>query len=90
LLKNEVHEMSIVQPAPGKTVQDILAWAKKPSAPFPFLNEGGMSPIAPGSTECLRLSLNPGRYVTFYFVIDPATGKPHVMLGMIYPFTVQA
>jgi hypothetical protein len=23
---NEVHEMAIVQPAPGKTVQDILAW----------------------------------------------------------------
>jgi hypothetical protein len=49
-----------------------------------------MSPIAPGSTEWLMLSLNPGRYVTFCFVTDPATGKPHVMLGMIYPFTVQA
>jgi hypothetical protein len=87
---NEVHEMAIVQPAPGKTVQDILAWANKPGAPFPFLFVGGMAPIAPGSTEWFRLSLNPGRYVTFCFVTDPATGKPHIMLGMIYPFTVQA
>ncbi len=87
---NQVHEMLIVQPAPGITVQDILAWAKKPSAPFPFLYEGGMSEIAPGSTAWLRLSLNPGRYVTFCFVTDPATGKPHIMLGMIYPLTVQA
>jgi outer membrane protein assembly factor BamE (lipoprotein component of BamABCDE complex) len=87
---NEVHEMSIVQLAPGKTVQDILAWAKKPSATSPFLFVGGMAPIAPGSTEWLRLSLNPGRYVTVCFVIDPATSKRHVMLGMIYPFTVQA
>jgi hypothetical protein len=87
---NEVHEMTIVQPAPGKTVQDILAWSNKPGAPFPFLFEGGMAPIAPGSTAWLRLSLNPGRYVTFCFVTDPATGKPHIMLGMIYPFTVQA
>jgi len=87
---NEVHEMAIVQPAPGKTVQDILAWANKPGAPFPFLFEGGISPIAPGSTEWLMLSLNPGRYVTFCFVTDPATGKPHIMLGMISPFTVQA
>jgi len=86
----EAHEMAIVQPAPGKTVQDILAWANKPGAPFPFLFVGGISPIAPGSTEWLMLSLNPGRYVTFCFVTDPATGKPHVMLGMIYPFTVQA
>ncbi len=87
---NEVHEMAIVQPAPGKTVQDILAWANKPGAPFPFLFEGGMAPIAPGSTGWLRLSLNPGRYVMVCNVIDPTTGKRHALLRMIYPFTVQA
>ena len=74
----------------GRPCKISLPGPKKPGAPFPFLFVGGMSPIAPGSTEWLRLSLNPGRYVTFCFVIDPATGKPHVMLGMIYPFTVQA
>jgi hypothetical protein len=86
----QAHEITIVQLAPGKTVQDILAWAKKPSATSPFLFEGGMAPIAPGSTGWLRLSLNPGRYVMVCNVIDPTTGKRHALLGMIYPFTVQA
>ena len=86
---NEAHEMAIVQLAPGKTVQDILAWANKPTATVPFLFVGGMAAIAPGSADWLRLSLNPGRYVTFCLVTDPATGKPHVMLGMISPLTVQ-
>ncbi len=86
----EAHEMTVVQLSPGKTVQDILAWANKPGAPFPFLFEGGMAPIAPGSTGWVRLSLNPGRYVMICNVIDPTTGKRHVLLGMISPFTVQA
>lgn len=86
----EAHEMTIVQLAPGKTVQDILAWAKKPSATSPFLFEGGMAAIAPGSTGWLRLSLNTGHYVMVCYVIDPTTGKRHALLGMIYPFTVQA
>jgi len=38
---NEVHEMAIVQPAPGKTVQDILAWAKKTWRPVPVPLRGG-------------------------------------------------
>ena len=86
----EAHEMAIVQPVPGKTVQDILTWANKPTATVPFLFVGGLSTIAPGSTDWLMLSLNPGQYVAFCFVTDPATGKPHIVLGMIYPFTVQA
>ena len=86
----EAHEIAIVQLAPGKTVQDILTWATKPTATVPFLFVGGLSMIAPGSTEWLMLSLNPGRYVAFCFVTDPATGKRHVMLGMIAPLMVQA
>jgi hypothetical protein len=86
----EVHEMVMVQPAPGKTLQDLLAWAKHPDPPFPFRFEGGMSELAPGATGWLRLSLNPGRYVALCFVTDPATGKPHIMLGMLSPLTVQA
>ena len=86
----EAHEMVIVEPAPGKTEQDILAWLSKPSGPPPFLFVGGMSPIAAGSADWLMLSLNPGRYVALCAITDPATGKQHFMLGMIYPFTVQA
>jgi hypothetical protein len=86
----QAHEMAIVQPAPGKTVQDILAWTKHPTPTVPFLYVGGMSPIAAGSAAWLMLSLTPGRYVALCFVTDPATGKRHFMLGMIYPFMVQA
>ena len=86
----QAHEMVIVEPAPGKTEQDLLAWLSKPSGPPPFLSAGGMSPIAAGSADWLMLSLNPGRYVALCGITDPATGKKHFMLGMIYPFTVQA
>lgn len=88
----EAHEMAIVQPVSGKTVQDILTWANKPTAAAtaPFLFVGGLAPIAPGSTDWLVLSLNPGQYVALCYVTDPATGKKHLMLGMISPLTIQA
>lgn len=86
---HEVHEMVIVQPAPGKTAQDILAWAKHPALPFPFVFKGGMAELAPGATGWLRLSRDPGQYLALCFVTDPATGKPHFMLGMIAPLSVQ-
>jgi hypothetical protein len=42
----------------------------------------------PGYTTWAILDLEAGEHVASCFVPDPATGLPHVALGMIAPFTV--
>jgi hypothetical protein len=37
----------------------------------------------------MTLDLQPGEYVGLCFIPDPASGAPHVHLGMIAAFTVK-
>jgi hypothetical protein len=84
------HELVLVHLAAGKTVQDMITWvhASAPLSAAPFTPAGGMGVIAPGTTSWMLLNLRPGEYVAYCYVLDPATGKRHVNLGMISPFTV--
>jgi hypothetical protein len=59
-----------------------------PEAP-PWTPAGGMSAIAPGADAAIDIDLEPGDYAFVCFVPDPATGQPHIALGMISGFTVQ-
>lgn len=43
----------------------------------------------PGQTGWVTLDLKPGDYALVCFISSPANqGKPHVALGMFYPFPV--
>ncbi len=87
------HELTILKPVAGKTVQDVLAdvTTHGDAGLRAFaLSDGGMAPIAPGMTNWIVENLPPGQYVAACFVPDQATRKAHVMLGMAYIFTVQA
>jgi hypothetical protein len=91
---SEPHELVIVKVATGKTVQDVITWvhttppAAPPSRPPPYTPAGGLEPIAPGAASWVLLDLQPGQYVALCYVLDPATSKPHVDLGMIAPFMI--
>lgn len=41
-----------------------------------------------GQTTWNSWDLDPGTYAVICFIIDPATGRPHVMDGMATVFTV--
>lgn len=41
-----------------------------------------------GQTTWIELDLAPGTYAVICFIIDPATGMPHVVNGMVTTFTV--
>jgi hypothetical protein len=84
----QVHELALFKLAPGKTVDDFLAFQRNPTGPPPFEHVGGMQFLEPGMTGWIDLDLTPGNYVANCFVPDPASGQPHMALGMVMPFSV--
>ena len=87
----EPHEMGWIKLAEGKTLQDVVAaMQSNPTAMPDFIQDvGGMQALDPGMTGYVEADLTPGNYVALCFVPDTASGKPHVELGMMMPFTVK-
>lgn len=86
------HEAGVVRLSEGVTVQELIPMFtsnEPPSGPPPFVSAGGMAAIAPEATATMTLDLEPGEYAFLCFVPDPASGAPHVALGMITAFTVE-
>jgi uncharacterized cupredoxin-like copper-binding protein len=82
------HELELARLLPGKTPADLGAWAQKMAGPPPAHFLGGVSPLAPGQVNELRLDLAPGHYVMLCFVPDAHDGKPHVAHGMVHDFII--
>jgi hypothetical protein len=86
---DQVHEMTLVKMAAGKTLADAKAFfAKPPTGPPPFESAGGAPGIGPGDTAWADLTLTAGTYVAMCHVPDPASKKEHLALGMIQEFKV--
>lgn len=85
----QLHEVNLMKLTDGKTLDDVMAWAKDPTTAPPFLNVGGFQGINPGETGWMELDLAAGEYIAICHIPDPATGKPHEELGMMLPFTVK-
>jgi hypothetical protein len=83
------HEMELVKLAQGKTVADLMAWMHEQAGAPPYASVGGMQAIEPGASGYLHLNLTPGEYVAICHVPDAASGKAHLELGMILPFSVE-
>lgn len=98
----QMHEMAIFLLSPGVTADAALAMltaegtgatpAAPPASPVasgpPFVDVAGIAPMSPGQMVWQVLNLAAGDYVTVCFIPDPATGKPHVALGMFGKFSV--
>jgi len=85
---DQVHEMTLIRMAAGKTVTDAKAFFAQPAGPPPFESVGGAAAVGPGDSVFADVDLTAGTYVVLCHVPDPASKKPHVALGMIQQFTV--
>lgn len=78
----QLHEVNLIELAPGKTFDDAQKWAMKPEGPPPFRSLSGAA-IHPGARTTTKLTLKAGSTYAFICAIpDPADGTPHVFKGM--------
>lgn len=73
---------------PAAATPEAASPAAAASGP-PFIAVAGTAPMDPGNMVWPVMNLATGDYVTVCFVPDPATGKPHVALGMFAEFKVE-
>jgi hypothetical protein len=96
-LKNdgkELHMLALVQLLNGKTFEDAQAFIDKNGIsgkpPSWAKNAGGVKPVKPGDTGSAGVNLEPGNYLMVCFINSKSHGnKPHALLGMFQPLTVQ-
>ena len=85
----QLHEISMIQLAPGKTFADMAAWeqggrkGEPPARPV-----GGFIGPNVGSHGYFTVTLTPGNYALVCFVPDAQDGKPHLMHGMMQEIAV--
>ena len=84
----DVHEFTIGQLLPGKTIDQVSTWAGNHQGPPPFMPKGGNGALNPGEAGWFKLSLPRGNYVAFCLVPDDTSGTPHAADGMVSAFTV--
>jgi hypothetical protein len=82
------HELVVVKLADGTTVARVQAWFRASSGPPPFEAMGGINALANQNSGYMTLDLQPGSYAAVCVVPEPASGIPHVHLGMVKSFTV--
>lgn len=77
------------------TSDDFAAWfaamesGTPPAAPFAMTWVGYAALTSPGYSTWIELDLEPGTYTATSWVIDPETGMPALLLGMVQSFEVE-
>ncbi len=87
----QLHEINLVELAPGKTVDDVVKWYRQPGGPPPMASLGGVA-VKPGEEGVTTLELKKGSTYAFVCAIPDVLGDlaPHITKGMFTaPFTVQ-
>ena len=84
---SQMHEVELIRLAPGKTIEQFLAFMAKPAGPPPASAVGGVSPFT-GGPVYFSADITPGNYALICFVPDAKDGKPHFMHGMTKAITV--
>ena len=85
----QVHHLTIMKLAAGKTMGDFAAAMKKPGPPPTWVvSVGGPNAAVPGASADATVTLEPGNYVLLCFVPSPGETAPHVMKGMVRALTV--
>lgn len=81
---SQSHEMVMIQLAPGKTADDVLAWLQKPEGPPPGRPVGGVADLTRSLPVYFTTDVVPGDYLLICFDPDFTDGKPHFMHGMMH------
>lgn len=82
------HEVALFRLLPGKTMDDFMAWGATYEGAPPIVGAGGVPAFRPGIVAYMHVDLVPGDYVAVCFVPDHLDGAPHLVHGMVTPFTV--
>ena len=86
----QVHEIVIAALAPGKSLQDFIAWEqggeKGPLPTGEWL--GGVTNLDVGGHSQFTTNFSPGSYLLLCFWPDVKDGKPHIMHGMAKQITI--
>jgi hypothetical protein len=85
----QLHEVELVQLAPGKTLSDFMTWLEKMEGPPPAKALGGIAGMEPGLSEYFSHNFTAGTYALVCFVPDAKDGKPHFAHGMMQQITVR-
>jgi hypothetical protein len=86
----QIHEINLIELAPGRKVEDAVAWFSQGSGPPPFRFLAGAA-VGPDADATTELDLKSGSNYAFVCAIPDFLGdfKPHVTKGMFTPaFTV--
>lgn len=86
----EMHLFNIIKLHEGKTIDDVLALAQNEELPdeLPFDFAGGWGGMSAGERAWAPLDLSPGEYMVICGILDAASGKRHMELGMFHPLVV--
>lgn len=86
----QMHEAALVKLDEGATAMDVAAaFAPGGSGQPPAMPVGGVGAIPAGASQSFPADLSAGRYALLCFIADPASGQPHVALGMAKEFDVK-
>jgi hypothetical protein len=86
---NEIHQVSIIKLATGKTIADFVAAMKTSGQQLTWTTDvGGPNAAAPGGAIEATLTLDAGNYVLVCYVPTQGELVPHMAKGMISPLTV--
>jgi uncharacterized cupredoxin-like copper-binding protein len=84
----QVHEVQLVQLAPGVTLGEFMKWMEKMEGPPPGKPLGGIAGIESGMSQYFSADFVPGSYALICFVPDAKDGKPHFAHGMVQQIEV--
>lgn len=80
------HQLRLVRLRPGASLQDWLN-ADDPNEVGTAV--AGVARLGPGAVAYLPIELQAGAYVAYCLIPDPASGRPHVELGMLRAIKVE-
>jgi hypothetical protein len=85
----QVHELTVLRLASGKSVDDLMGWLETMAGPPPAQALGGVTSIDVGQHAYFTATFEPGDYVLLCFVPDSGDGQPHVAHGMVKLITIE-
>jgi hypothetical protein len=86
----ELHHITILKLAAGKTLADYEAAIKNPGPPPAWATAvGGPNAAVPGGAVEATLNLETGNYLLVCYIPSPGEKMPHMAKGMIRPMTVE-